>query len=197
MLRKRSMIKVLIAVPIVWLVAMIMFGINNTPTTLNRSNNRDLERIKHLEAENNDLIARAAQRYEEERRHLQEQRENNQEGDDNDHPEEERKKAQEQQKQQAGPVQVHAPVDRNPNAPGLFLLFSYLTRFLSLVNAIKSFLFLGELGRPVNIDKDKLSPSERIKFDEGWKNNAFNQYASDMISLHRSLADIRDPAYRI
>jgi hypothetical protein len=122
------MIKVLIAVPIVWLGAMIMFGINNTPTTSNRSNNRDLERIKHLEAENNELIARAAQRHEEERRRLHEQGEKEQLVDDNDHPEEERKKAQEQQKQQAGPVQVHAPVDRNPNAPGL-LIFSILVLF--------------------------------------------------------------------
>lgn len=51
----------------------------------------------------------------------------------------------------------------------------------------------GELGKPVIIDKEKLSPEERKKYDEGWTNNAFNQYASDMISLHRSLADIRDP----
>ncbi len=57
------------------------------------------------------------------------------------------------------------------------------------------FLFeKGELGKPVKIDKDKLSPEERIKYDKGWENNAFNQYVSDMISLHRSLADARDPA---
>jgi len=174
---------------------MIMFGINNTPTASNRSNNRDLERIKHLEEENNELIARAAQRHEEERRRLHEQRENDQLVDDNDHPEEERKKAQEQQKQQAGPVQVHAPVDRNPNAPGWFFLHFLFTRFYLFLSSKCTFCYLGELGRPVNIDKEKLSPSERIKYDEGWKNNAFNQYASDMISLHRSLADIRDPAY--
>ncbi|XP_055856085.1 putative polypeptide N-acetylgalactosaminyltransferase 9 [Episyrphus balteatus] len=29
-------------------------------------------------------------------------------------------------------------------------------------------------------------------FDKGWEKNAFNQYASDLISLHRSLPDIRD-----
>ena len=50
----------------------------------------------------------------------------------------------------------------------------------------------GELGRAVLIDKDKLSPEERRKYDEGWENNQFNQYVSDMISLHRTLPDIRD-----
>jgi hypothetical protein len=47
----------------------------------------------------------------------------------------------------------------------------------------------------VNIDKDKLSPEERAKFDAGWKNNEFNEYASNMISLHRSLPDVRHKEY--
>ncbi|KAL3832577.1 hypothetical protein ACJMK2_024210 [Sinanodonta woodiana] len=51
----------------------------------------------------------------------------------------------------------------------------------------------GEMGKPVIIDVNKLSPEERKKYDEGMMKNAFNQYASDMISLHRSLPDIRDP----
>ena len=50
----------------------------------------------------------------------------------------------------------------------------------------------GEKGRGVNIDKNGLSPEERKKFDDGWQKNAYNQYASDMISLHRSLPDVRD-----
>ena len=43
------------------------------------------------------------------------------------------------------------------------------------------------------IEKEKLSPEERKKYDDGWQNNAFNQYASDQISLHRGLKDVRDP----
>ncbi|GFS11599.1 polypeptide N-acetylgalactosaminyltransferase [Elysia marginata] len=50
----------------------------------------------------------------------------------------------------------------------------------------------GENGKAVSIAKEKLTEEERKKFDEGWKNNAYNQYASDMISLHRSLPDTRD-----
>ncbi|CAL1533307.1 unnamed protein product [Lymnaea stagnalis] len=50
----------------------------------------------------------------------------------------------------------------------------------------------GENGRGINIEKEKLSEEELKKFDEGWKNNAYNQYASDMMSLHRSLPDVRD-----
>lgn len=51
----------------------------------------------------------------------------------------------------------------------------------------------GERGRPVEIDKNKLSPEERALFDKGWEDNAFNQYASDKISVHRTLPDVRDP----
>lgn len=53
-------------------------------------------------------------------------------------------------------------------------------------------LCTGEQGKAVIIDKDKLSPEERKKYEQGFQNNAFNQYASDMMSLHRSLPDVRD-----
>lgn len=50
----------------------------------------------------------------------------------------------------------------------------------------------GELGKPVNIDKNKLAEKEKKKYDDGWTNNAFNEYASDMISVHRSLPVMTD-----
>ena len=50
----------------------------------------------------------------------------------------------------------------------------------------------GEGGEAVIVEKEKLSPEERKKYDDGWQNNAFNQYASDQISLHRGLKDVRD-----
>lgn len=33
----------------------------------------------------------------------------------------------------------------------------------------------------------KLAAEERKKYDDGFQNNAFNQYASDLISVHRTL----------
>ncbi|BHF63584.1 polypeptide N-acetylgalactosaminyltransferase activity [Sparganum proliferum] len=50
----------------------------------------------------------------------------------------------------------------------------------------------GEHGKAVKIDKDALSPEERVKYDTGEQNNAFNEYASNMISVRRYLPDIRD-----
>ncbi len=49
------------------------------------------------------------------------------------------------------------------------------------------------MGKPVKLDNP--SPEVKALIDEGWKNNAFNQYASDIISLHRSLPDPRDEWY--
>jgi hypothetical protein len=93
---------------------------------------------------------------------------------DHDHPPEERRKAQEQAREMQGQVQVVAPEMKNDhNNPKIGSP--------------------GEMGNAVKIDKEKLSKEERKKYDDGWQNNAFNQYVSDMISLRRNLADIRDP----
>ena len=48
----------------------------------------------------------------------------------------------------------------------------------------------GEMGKPVKIEKP--SKDVKAKIDKGWQDNAFNQYVSDMISVHRSLPDPRD-----
>ncbi|CAF1326389.1 unnamed protein product [Rotaria magnacalcarata] len=92
---------------------------------------------------------------------------------DNEHPSEEHAKAQEQQREMNAKVQVNAPErnnhhERNTSGPG-------------------------EMGTGVQIKKDKLSVEERKLYDDGWLNNAFNQYVSDMISLRRTLPDARDP----
>jgi polypeptide N-acetylgalactosaminyltransferase len=47
------------------------------------------------------------------------------------------------------------------------------------------------MGKAVLIDRARLSAEERKKFDKGWEDNAYNQYVGDMISLHRSLPDVR------
>ncbi|VDM31015.1 unnamed protein product [Hydatigera taeniaeformis] len=50
----------------------------------------------------------------------------------------------------------------------------------------------GEGGKAVVIKKEGLPPAEREKYDEGEKNNAFNEYASNMISVRRYLPDMRE-----
>ncbi|XP_074032105.1 polypeptide N-Acetylgalactosaminyltransferase 9 [Leptinotarsa decemlineata] len=49
----------------------------------------------------------------------------------------------------------------------------------------------GEMGKPVILPAN-LSGDIKKLVDEGWLKNAFNQYASDMISVRRSLPDPRD-----
>ncbi|XP_021354684.1 polypeptide N-acetylgalactosaminyltransferase 5-like [Mizuhopecten yessoensis] len=56
---------------------------------------------------------------------------------------------------------------------------------------------IGEGGKPGHIQTSSLSREERRAYDQGWKDNAFNQYLSDRISLHRSLPDARDPTCRL
>ncbi|XP_066583041.1 putative polypeptide N-acetylgalactosaminyltransferase 9 isoform X2 [Prorops nasuta] len=71
---------------------------------------------------------------------------------------------------QAGPEQgggvLAAPREQDPQAPG-------------------------EMGRPVNLPSNITAEIKKL-VDDGWLNNAFNQYASDLISVHRTLPDPRD-----
>ncbi|KAK6166950.1 hypothetical protein SNE40_023544 [Patella caerulea] len=50
----------------------------------------------------------------------------------------------------------------------------------------------GEMGQPVNINVDKLNQTERERYQALFKRNYFNEYASEKISLHRTLPDKRD-----
>ena len=49
----------------------------------------------------------------------------------------------------------------------------------------------GEDGKPVVLPKTLTAEKQKL-VDKGWKDNAFNQYVSDMISPHRTLPDVRD-----
>jgi len=49
----------------------------------------------------------------------------------------------------------------------------------------------GEMGRPVILPANMSAQTKKL-VDDGWLNNAFNQYISDLISVHRSLPDPRD-----
>lgn len=48
----------------------------------------------------------------------------------------------------------------------------------------------GEMGKAVVLQN--MTADIKALVDKGWKENAFNQYVSDLISVHRSLPDTRD-----
>lgn len=49
----------------------------------------------------------------------------------------------------------------------------------------------GADGKAFVIHEKKLDPTEKKKFDTGWQNHAYNEYASSLIPLNRTLKDIR------
>jgi polypeptide N-acetylgalactosaminyltransferase len=49
----------------------------------------------------------------------------------------------------------------------------------------------GEMGKPVVLPTNMTAEVKKL-VDEGWQKNAFNQYVSDLISVHRKLPDPRD-----
>jgi polypeptide N-acetylgalactosaminyltransferase len=48
----------------------------------------------------------------------------------------------------------------------------------------------GEMGKPVILPSNVSAEIQKM-IDEGWKKNKFNQYVSDLISVHRTLPDVR------
>lgn len=59
-------------------------------------------------------------------------------------------------------------------------------------NASNNYAGAGEMNAPVIIEVDKLNAEEKSKYDKGWADHAFNEYASKKISLNRKLPDFRD-----
>lgn len=53
----------------------------------------------------------------------------------------------------------------------------------------------GILAKGMIINEKNLSREEKNKFDEGWSKYAFNNYASSLIPMNRTLPDIRLPGY--
>ena len=45
----------------------------------------------------------------------------------------------------------------------------------------------GAGGEPVMINASELTVEEKARYDLGWARNSFNQYVSDLISVHRPL----------
>jgi polypeptide N-acetylgalactosaminyltransferase len=54
------------------------------------------------------------------------------------------------------------------------------------------FIAPGEMGNGLEIERGKLLPDDIRKYDDGLEKNAFNVFASDLISKHRTLPDVRD-----
>ena len=53
---------------------------------------------------------------------------------------------------------------------------------------LKYFLGPGENGKPYKVEKEKAEPEIKERIERGWKNNAYNEYVSDLISVHRSVS---------
>ena len=49
----------------------------------------------------------------------------------------------------------------------------------------------GEGGAAVGIDPNLLSPDEKILYQKGYETHSFNEYASNLISVQRTVPDFK------
>lgn len=72
----------------------------------------------------------------------------------------------------------------------VFILFIYM--WLYFLSHFYYWHSKGELGGPYIFNKSQLTSEEKLEYETGWKKNNFNEFASNRISLQRSLKDPRD-----
>lgn len=163
-IRRHGLLKYLVLIFIIWFIAILTFSLRtDSPLDIRLSKDIPINVVQKVISLSPPSIVERIKKA------LSFQ--NQQPFVDHDHPPEERLKAREQARQMNAQVQVVAPeVDDHRNLSGP-----------------------GEMGTAVRIKKSALSDIERHKYEAGWKNHAFNEYVSEMISLRRSLADARDP----
>jgi DNA gyrase/topoisomerase IV subunit B len=141
MIRKKSFVKLLVLVPLVWLAAVVFIN----PSLDNKNEEKLLAEKEHLQAllkRNHEQMHEMMKRNDEEKKaivekaneKLNEAEEENAQlnnelkkkenddsetiDDDQDHPEEEKNQADQQAKDNAIPGQVQAPDERNSSGPG-------------------------------------------------------------------------------
>ncbi|ULU03192.1 hypothetical protein L3Y34_002640 [Caenorhabditis briggsae] len=157
--KKKAILKVLLLVPVVWICSLIFFA----------STNGNSNQI----GTNNDLADRINQA--------------------NFHPKELEKPKKSDIIQGFGPPiepEPVVPVEENKNEEtggGNLAKPKFMVDPNDPIYKKGDASQAGELGKAVIVDKTKLTPEQKAIYDKGMLNNAFNQYASDMISVHRTL----------
>ncbi|XP_013382243.1 polypeptide N-acetylgalactosaminyltransferase 5 [Lingula anatina] len=177
--RRRGLIfKAILAVPILWLLVVALLAYQekdrkHADEDVNPLHQRNVREKRDQWGEQNFVHDNPHGGDEGDNRHENEQKVYNEEQAPDGVVNNDGGDAKQVQHEQAPKPRPHIPTSTtpNPNAPG-------------------------EMGKAVIIKKEDLSPEERKKYDAGFQKNAFNQYASDMMSLHRSLPDVRDKECR-
>jgi hypothetical protein len=105
--KRRRLVKYMILLPIIWFLYVILFGVGKETEQLESKDDKEIIM---------DLLKKIDQKNE-----VQQPP-----GPDNDHPIEERQKAEDQEKNIMGKLQLNAPAEANPNAPGLSKLTDFM-----------------------------------------------------------------------
>ena len=93
---------------------------------------------------------------------------------------------------------MHLPTDCfmkiSLQSTGLFPEYIFHLHYIDISASKLAFLMAvspGHMGKGVFLKQLNLTAEEQETVDQGWKDNAFNQFVSDMIGLQRELPDMR------